>query len=321
MPEPTLFADTLRSGKPIVLDGGLATELESQGAVLHDTLWSAGLLYSDPEAIVNAHLAYLEAGATCIISASYQATQQGLMTLGVSAVEADELISRSVALAREAKDRFVAANPQLKGPILIAASVGPYGAALQDGSEYVGAYGISPAVLREFHEHRLKLLDASGADVLACETIPDYREAVVLSELLRTAATPAWISFSCKDQARISDGTPIAACAALFRAHPTVQAIGVNCTPPQYIASLIREIRNAVPDQAIVVYPNSGERYDAADNSWHGTSTPVECGRAALDWHAAGATIIGGCCRMGPGHIRQIRDQLRPHSDVSPRGA
>jgi homocysteine S-methyltransferase len=310
MPKPNLFVEELKERRPIILDGGLATELEAQGAVLHPTLWSAGLLHSDPEAIVKAHQAYLEAGANCIISASYQATRAGLMTLGLSAAEADELIVRSVALAKEARRRFLATNPETDRSILVAASIGPYGAALHDGSEYVGAYGVSPDSLRAFHKHRLELLDASGADVLACETIPDYQEAVVLSELLRSTVTPAWVSFSCKDGQRISDGTPIRKCAELFRDHPTVLAVGVNCTPPQYIPSLIRELREALPDKAVVVYPNSGERYEVASNTWHGTTTPLECGIAAQQWLLAGARIIGGCCRMGPVHIRQMHERL-----------
>jgi homocysteine S-methyltransferase len=313
MPDINPFVEALKENRLIVLDGGLATELEAQGAVLHPTLWSAGHLHSDPEAIVKAHLAYLEAGANCIISASYQATRRGLMTLGITDVEADALIVLSVELAREARRRFVAANPGRAGSILVAASVGPYGAALQDGSEYVGAYGVTAAALREFHEQRLQLLDASAADVLACETIPDFQEALVLSELLRDCKTPAWLSFSCIDGTRISDGTPIRRCAEILRSHPVVRAIGVNCTPPQYIPSLIAELKAAAPGKPVVVYPNSGERYEPASNTWHGTATPVECGVAAQEWLRAGASIVGGCCRMGPGHIRQMQEQLAAH--------
>ncbi|MDH4048560.1 MAG: homocysteine S-methyltransferase [Gammaproteobacteria bacterium] len=317
MPGTNPFSDALKKAAPIILDGGLATELEAQGAKLHESLWSAAHLHSDPEAIVKAHLAYLEAGASCIISASYQATRKGLMTLGISADEADALIVRSVGLAQEARDRFVAANPQAQQQILIAASIGPYGAALHDGSEYVGAYGVSKAALREFHEQRLHLLDASGADVLACETIPDFQEIVVLCELLRTVTTPAWVSFSCADGQHISDGTAISDCAALFIDHPKVLALGVNCTPPQYIPALIGELKAAATDKAIIVYPNSGERYEAETNTWHGTSTPVECALAAQEWLRAGAKIIGGCCRMGPKHIRQMHERIaKPGSPI-----
>ncbi|MEQ9561005.1 MAG: homocysteine S-methyltransferase family protein, partial [Woeseiaceae bacterium] len=143
-----------------------------------------------------------------------------------------------------------------------------------------------------------------------CETIPDIDEAAVLGDLLESARTPAWISFSCRDGRHISDGTPVRECAEMFVDHPRVLALGVNCTPPQYISSLIRELKSAAPDKAIVVYPNSGERYEADTNTWHGTSTPVECGMAAEEWRRAGATLIGGCCRMGPEHIRQMRERL-----------
>ncbi len=293
----------LKRSTPVLLDGGLATELEAQGHDIGTTLWSAELLRSNPQAIVRAHRAYLDAGAECIISASYQASRQGFETLGLSVAEADQLIASAVALAIEARDLFLAAHPDLTWPPLVAASVGPYGAALHDGSEYRGRYGVSKADLRAFHEPRLRLLDASGADVLACETIPDQDEAAVLCELLVSASTPAWISFSCRDERCISDGTPVADVAAELRAHPRVLAIGVNCTPPQFVASLIREIRRAAPDKAVVVYPNSGEQYDAVNNRWLGTVSPLDCAAAAGEWLAAGASLIGGCCRMGPAHI------------------
>jgi homocysteine S-methyltransferase len=232
------------------------------------------------------------------------------MALGLPAREADRLVASSVEVAIAARDVFMREHPETPFKPLVAASVGPYGAVLHDGSEYRGRYGIDRAALRAFHEPRLRLLDCCGADVLACETIPDSDEASVLAELLATTTTPAWISFSCRDGCAISDGTPMAEVAARFRDHPTVMAIGVNCTAPQYVTALVREIRRAAPRKAVVAYPNSGERYDAQDNSWHGTVTPLDCAAAAGEWHAAGATLIGGCCRMGPPHIAAIRHAL-----------
>lgn len=310
------FLQILTRGTPVLLDGGLATELEAQGHDIGTTLWSAELLRSNPQAIVRAHRAYLEAGAECIISASYQASRQGFRSLGLTAKEADQLIASAVALAIEARDAFLAEHPDVTWLPLVAASIGPYGAALHDGSEYRGRYGVSKAELRAFHESRLCLLDACGADVLACETIPDREEAAVLCELLASATTPAWISFSCRDERCISDGTPVADIAAEFRAHPAVLAIGVNCTPPQFVASLIQAIRSAAPDKAIVAYPNSGERYDAVNNRWLGTVSPLDCAAAAREWLAAGATLIGGCCRMGPAHIAAMHTatlRVGPH--------
>jgi homocysteine S-methyltransferase len=300
------FLDWLAREDTLLLDGGLATELEAQGHDLDDPLWSAALLLRDPGAIVDAHRAYLDAGAQCIISASYQASREGLSRLGLSPLEADRLIAGTVDLAHEAIEQFMREHPDTARP-LVAASVGPWGAVQHDGSEYNGDYAIDDKGLRAFHAERLPVLDQAGADVLACETIPNATEAKVLAGLLRRMRTPAWISFACSDGEHLNDGTLLAESARRFRDHPTVVAVGVNCTPPQFIDSLIEVLKSAVPDKAIVVYPNSGERYDARDNSWHGTVSPVECAAAAMRWRKAGAMIIGGCCRMGPRHIAAIR--------------
>ncbi|MEX2496018.1 MAG: homocysteine S-methyltransferase, partial [Woeseia sp.] len=213
----TAFSKALERHSPIVLDGGLATQLEAQGHDLGSALWSAALLRSNPQAIAIAHRAFLEAGAECIISASYQASRGGFMSLGLSAADADGLIASAVETAIAARDAFLRERPSTEPAPLVAASVGPYGAVLHDGSEYRGNYGIGREALRAFHGPRLRLLDDCGADVLAAETIPDRIEADVLAELLETVKTPAWISFSCRDERSISDGTPIAEAAARFR--------------------------------------------------------------------------------------------------------
>ena len=305
-----LFIEALASPGSILLDGGLATELEARGYDISTALWSAGLVQSDSQAIIDVHRAFLDAGARCIISASYQASRQGFMSLGISANAADELIASSVSLARTARQQYLDDNSGTDPVPIVAASVGPYGATLNDGSEYTGNYSIGQNALRDFHEERLAILDRAGADVLACETIPDYQEAQVLCELLKDVISPAWISFSCSDELHISDGTPLAEVAGLFRDHPKVLAIGINCTAPRLISRLIDQITAAAPDKAVVVYPNSGEKYHAEDHSWSGTVSPVECAAAAETWRDAGAKLIGGCCRMGPQHIAAMGKQL-----------
>jgi homocysteine S-methyltransferase len=305
------FARALQRKKPILLDGGLATQLEAQGCDIGNSLWSASLLTSNTQAIVDASRAYLDAGAECIATASYQASRDGFASFGFSEREADELMLLSVVLAKRARDEFLADNPDCKPLPLIAASIGPYGAALHDGSEYTGRYDASAEELRVFHADRLRLFDNSNADVLACETIPSVTEAEVLAELLQECRTPAWVSFSCRDGRHISDGTPIEDAAVLFRDHPTVLAVGINCTPPQYASSLIRRIGAVLPDKAILVYPNSGETYDVTTNSWLGIVLPLDVASAAEEWVSAGATLVGGCCRMGPGHIRAMAKRLK----------
>ncbi|NQV86513.1 MAG: homocysteine S-methyltransferase [Woeseiaceae bacterium] len=282
--------------QPLLLDGGLATQLEAQGCDIGNALWSASLLQSNPDAIVAAHHAYLSAGAECLATASYQASREGFAKCGMSSAEADALMLLSVALAKRARS-------EAGSGAVIAASLGPYGAILHDGSEYVGNYGVSSELLHSFHKTRLELFDNAGTDVLALETIPSFQEAEVLRDLLQDCKTPSWVSFSCRDEKHISDGTLLSDAARLFEGHPSVVAVGINCTPPQYALRLIRELREALPDKHALVYPNSGEVYNVNDNSWLGTVTPGDCAAAASDWLAAGAKIIGGCCRMGPLHI------------------
>lgn len=293
-----------------VIDGGLATELEASGYDIAGVLWSAAMLQSSPQAIVAAHRAYLDAGAEIVISASYKASRMGFASIGLDAEQADQLIAGSVSLAQAARDAFLVLNPNAGHYPLVAASIGPYGAALADGSEYTGNYGLTEAELRQFHEPRLRVLDSSGADLLACETIPAAGEASVLSDLLATANTPAWVTFSCCDESRLSDGTLLRDACALFNDHPRVLAVGINCTPPQFMTKLIAKARAGAPRKAIVVYPNSGETYQAEDNSWRGESATTEFGFRVAEWVAAGANIIGGCCRVGPAQIGLIGEAL-----------
>ena len=304
------FAQMLALDRTIVLDGGLATQLESMGFDIDGDLWSAKLLDSNPQAIIDAHRAYLDAGADCIISASYQASRRGFMAMGKSASEADELIASAVMLAIAARDQYVRDNPSTDLSPLAAASVGPYGATVHDGSEYTGKYDVSRDELRSFHAERLAVLDQCGADVLAVETIPNILEAEVLVDLLAEAKTPAWVSFACRDDANLSDGTPLSIAAKLYADHPTVLAVGINCTPPAFATSLIQALRRAVPNKAILAYPNSGETYHSSDNSWSGTACDFDNAFNVRDWQDAGAKLIGGCCRTGPENISAIRNLL-----------
>lgn len=292
---------------PLLLDGGLSNELESRGCDLNHKLWSARLLDSDINSIIQAHKAYLEVGAKCLITASYQASIPGFMDYGFSKDQAEQLILRSVWAAEEAIKQ--SGNKD----VYIAASIGPFGAYLGDGSEYHGNYGIDDAALKQFHEERIQLLGLSNADFFACETIPSLQEAKVLCEILNDAKKQAWVSFSCKDEIHLNDGTPIRECAKLFAKHSKVFAIGVNCTKPEYISNLILELRAVPHSKKIVVYPNSGETYDAKTKSWSGEAT---CVLLTSEWLKLGADIIGGCCRVGPDHIKLIASVLDQNGHI-----
>lgn len=292
---------------PLLIDGGLSNQLEKQGYDLNHKLWSAKLLDYVPEAIIHVHLAYLEAGARCITTASYQATISGFMSVGYDKATAETLILKSVQLAEKAITRFRAIDFKP----LIAASIGPYGAYMADGSEYSGNYGVSEEELIVFHEDRIRLLDSSNADILACETIPSFKETVVLNSLLQNVKKQAWVSFSCKDEKHISDGTPITKCTKVIADNPKIFAIGINCTAPEYISVLIKAIKPIINDKRIIVYPNSGDVYDAKSKTWSGLSTPTSFLDMAKEWIKLGVDIIGGCCRIGPEEIKSISELIK----------
>jgi len=294
---------------PLLIDGGLSNVLEQQGHDLNHKLWTAKLLDQDPESIIQAHLAYLKSGARCITSSSYQATIPGLLAVGYDRDTAKALILKSIRLAEEAIERAKAAG-FVEGKPLIAASIGPYGAYLADGSEYRGDYGVSDEALKAFHLDRIRLLDRSNADFFACETIPSFQEARVLSGILEQTEKPAWISFSCKDEKHINDGTEIEDCISLFKEHSKAFAIGINCTSPKFVSGLIKLLKSKSGTKKVVVYPNSGEAYNARSKTWLGTSDPELFVEMAEEWIRLGADIIGGCCRIGPDHIRMLSEIL-----------
>ena len=313
---------SVRSGNPIVpfvegqgimmLDGGLATELEARGHDLNDELWSAKLLLEAPEAVRQVHLDFLAAGADCIATITYQATVPGFRKHGLSESEAIDLMRYAVRLAVDARDEFWGepVNREGRSRPLVAASIGPYGAFLADGSEYTGDYDIDDDALYRFHRVRWHLLADSPADLLACETIPSEREARVLLRLLgESPGRWAWLSFSCRDEAHLSDGSALAEVARACDTEPGVMAVGVNCVPPATVGRMIDELRKGTT-KPVIVYPNSGERYDAADKTWRDAPPEVDWSDVSSDWARRGVAGIGGCCRVRPETISLIRRNL-----------
>lgn len=295
----------------MILDGGLATELEARGCDISGSLWSARVLRAAPEAIEQLHYDYFAAGADCAITASYQASYEGFAAIGLDAEETTRLLRLSVELARSARARYRRDHPEDARELFVAASVGPYGAILHDGSEYRGDYGLTVAQLVAFHSRRFEVLVASGADFLACETIPVLAEARAYVELLAAhPGTGAWLSFTSQDGVHTSHGEPLADCARLVDPVPGVFAVGVNCVEPEIVGDAIRALASGTR-KPIVVYPNSGERWNAGDESWHGAPGHGLAGLGP-QWIRASARHVGGCCRVGPGQIARLRAALRP---------
>lgn len=303
----------------LLLDGGLATELERAGHNLNDPLWSAKVLLEDPGAVEAAHLAFLEAGADCVTTATYQATFAGLDARGVDRAAAEAVMRGAVELAIRARDRFLRIRPRGTGrlPPLVAASVGPYGAFLADGSEYRGDYGIGRDALADFHRKRWQLLAESAADILACETLPSFDEARVLARMAEDAPhKPAWFSFTCRDDGHLSDGTPVGEVAAWADRAPGVTAVGVNCTDAALVPALVGALADGTR-KPVLAYPNGLGAFDPDTKRRAAAEAAPDWGKACRGWIAAGAVGVGGCCRVGPGDIRRMRAALTP----SPSGA
>lgn len=293
------LADALAAG-PVVLDGGLSNQLESAGHDLSDALWSARLLAEEPEAVVQAHLAYYEAGAQVAITSSYQATFEGFARRGIGEEQAAALLARSVELAREAARRAQARG--VPGPLYVAASAGPYGAMLADGSEYRGRYGLSVPELARFHRPRLEVLAAARPDVLALETVPDADEARALLRAVRGLGVPAYLSYSIAGD-RTRAGQPLDEAFALAAEATEVIAVGVNCCAPDDADRAV-SLAARTTGKPVVVYPNSGESWDAEARAWCGS--PAFGADRVGGWAADGARLIGGCCRVGPEAIAEL---------------
>ncbi|XP_062853329.1 homocysteine S-methyltransferase YbgG [Trichomycterus rosablanca] len=300
---------------PFILDGGLATELEERGFQLQgDPLWSAKILHTNPNTIKDVHYSYLQSGSDVITTATYQASIEGFTKhLGVKPEEAETLLRSGVQLAKEAAAEFMSscATPDRRRP-LVAGSVGPYGAFLHDGSEYTGNYACKMSVqeLKDWHRPQVGSLVAAGADLLALETIPSLKEAEALVELLREFPdTKAWLSFTCKDAQSISDGNKFLSAVEVASKSTQLVAVGVNCSPPALVKPLLESARShKAASMSWVVYPNSGEGWDPSTGWIKEKRTSFT--ELSAEWKEQGALWIGGCCRIGPADIAQLRSQL-----------
>lgn len=292
------------TGPITVLDGGLSTALESLGADLGSALWTARLLSDAPHLVVAAHRAFFDAGAHVATAASYQASVPGLVAAGFGEREAARLITSSVTLAQQVRDEVTASGAERA--LLVAASVGPYGAVLADGSEYHGRYGLSARQLRDFHAPRLELLASTAPDLLAVETIPDVDEARVLVPLLDEIGIPSWLTYSVRE-GKTAAGQSLDEAYDAIAGSTSIVAAGINCSHPDEVLGAVRASVRATGLPA-VAYPNKGGSWDSATRTWEGAS--------GLDialvssWVASGARYVGGCCGTGPDDIAALTAAL-----------
>jgi homocysteine S-methyltransferase len=293
----------------IILDGGFATELEKMGFDLKDRLWSAKIIAEDPGAVRDVHLSYLNAGADCIITSSYQATVPGFISAGYSRSDAVALIGKSVRIASEAVKMFHESSPDMsKRPEpFIAASAGCYGSFLADGSEYRGDYHLDVNGYKNFHRERVEILAGAGAEIIAFETFPCIEEAAAVAELMDEFSNLSyWIVFTIKDSLSTSHGDSFKDCIELLQGRKNLAAYGVNCSPPEFISPLLDSLDGKFRKR-FVVYPNSGEHYYTDCSCWRDDPSVSDYRSLAEEWYKRGARLIGGCCRTNPSDIAKVK--------------
>ena len=277
------------------LDGGLSTALEAQGFVVDGAMWTGELLLTNPEAVTAAHRSFVDAGADIIITGSYQLSFEGGRRAGWTDDDVEQALRNSTTAARLAA----------KDDTLVAASIGPFGAHRNDGSEFRGNYGVADSAVRDYHDLRLDILLGTEPDLLAVETMPDLAEVRVLLELIesKNADMPFWVSFTVTEPGAISGGGTFAEACALVEQYGNAMAVGINCSPLSVIAPTLSGVDTDLP---FVVYPNAGQTWDSDAMAWSGE--PEFASASQVDeWVNLGARIVGGCCGYGPSNLSPAR--------------
>lgn len=302
------LAELIQKKKSVVIDGAMSTALEALGCDLNDPLWSAKVLFEAPEKIRTVHENYFKAGADVAITASYQASEKGFAKKGISAEESYRLIKLSVELAKEARS---AVDKDLND-LLVAGSVGPYGAYLADGSEYRGDYSLTVDEYKAFHRLRIEALKEGGADLIAVETMPRLDEVEAILSLLEETDQSCWVTFTLKDESHISCGTLLSEAAEVCAKYDCVDAIGINCVKQEYVAGALDTMKDC--GKPLIVYPNSGEIYDPKTKTWYHGADSEGWSSYIGSWQVLGASCFGGCCRTLPKDILEIASLVRTNN-------
>ena len=281
-----------------VIDGGLSTALEILGADISGPLWTAQTVIDDPALLERAHRSFVEAGADIIATASYQCGTKQFEAIGLSSKEARDALASTTTIARRTVEGT---------SVAVAASVGPFGASLANGSEYNGRYGIEWQQVEDYHREKLAILVDSGADLIAIETIPLADEALLIAEILEElGAPPAWFSFGFADETQTYGLDPVDKAVLSIAGYADLVAIGMNCTHPRYVDSLLASMSELVSGIPLIVYPNHGREWDAVARCWIGDSTSISAVETVKRWVDLGARFIGGCCGIGPEDIAHL---------------
>ena len=284
-----------------LLDGSLSYPIESRGHGLNSKLWTAKILIDNPKVIEDIHVEYINSGVDYISTSSYQLSVKTLKAEGYNISEIENIFKKSVSVAKKALLRTKKKNIKILG------SFGPFATYLADGSEYTGVYNTKDETIKEFHLENLKIINKLDIDILLYETIPCLREISILNNLLKLSEKEVWISMTCNNAMKLRDNSSLKKACKILSQSKNISTIGLNCFDPSMTKIAIEKLR-LYSNKKVLVYPNSGEKYNCENKTWLGKNKFND--QSISNWIEESPDIIGGCCRIGKEEIKQFKTSL-----------
>ncbi len=325
------FISRLASPAPILYDGGFGSQLFSRGIELVN---SSLANESHPNAVIDIHSDYINAGAELIGTNTFVASPLHLDMAGKEASEAGDLALLAVKHAKAASEKSAT-------PVYIAGSIGPSPGAIEADAGSTD-FGIANHLVRQAHERIIDALAEGGVDLLILETMFSATEAAIAVDVARRTGLPIAINMTFKYTKDRRSGQVIYktdwghSAASLLEILAAgefsqgdnlldhVHIIGLNCgaetrraehTGMPYAITGIQQIQEAldtaqIPAKYLMAYPNAGMPLLDAKHRTYYSQSPDEMQSQLAPLLNAGATLIGGCCGTTPDHIRAFRQAL-----------
>jgi len=287
--------------KIVLLDGGLGQEIFRRSGKPAHPLWSVQVMMEQPEVVQAVYQDFIKAGARIITLNTYSATPTRLRRDG-QLEWFEKLQRKALAIAQDARDESGAA-------VQIAGCLPPL----------VGSYspGSAPAYADSLEEYRqITAIESQGVDLFICETMSSIAEGRAAAEAALETGRKTLLSFTLADDGsnRLRSGEPLEDALREIQ-DLKLNGILLNCSLPEVISRAMEVLKTS--NLPFGGYANGftsvealkpGGTVDAL--SAREDLTPEKYADFVMEWVKSGATIVGGCCEVGPGHIARVRDRL-----------
>ena len=296
----TSLQERLERGEILLLDGATGTELERRGVPMDQVAWSAAAIATHPSTVREVHEDYIRAGADVIITNTF-ASQRHVLDLAGMGDQVRELNLRAVRVAQQARE-----NASEERSVSIAGSISTFYAGLEREN------APSSIQARANYLEQAELLAEGGVDLLALEMMQDTEQGAYAVEAAVTTGLPVWIGLSCKLSEYESS-------LQLTRGQPLEDGLDVLLSLGGSVVTVMHtltehtiRVLHAVMARwsgPVGAYPHSG-RFVMPKWHFHDIISPEDYLIEAQKWVDMGVQIVGGCCGIGPDHIRLLRERL-----------